>query len=194
MKKKYIYTIEINDIGDEVGLYDERACQSYESLDDAVETARKIADEYVSSKSAIEVTVYSGEYEDESGNVFGEPADIYCATNLSVPDSMEARMRAGYENLLLDYYSGDRKVDWEYTEYGGEKFRSAVVTSPFRGDNCADMLIVDASIYGVMFDQYGDPVDKEAAAFDSLVTAYVPGDWFDLSMSEFIGNIKRTFN
>jgi hypothetical protein len=45
-----------------------------------------------------------------------------------------------------------------------------------------------------MFDQYGDPVDKEAEAFDRLVTAYVPGDWFDLSESEFVGNIRRTFN
>lgn len=103
--KKNIFTIDVSDIINEEGIMDARTCVDYNSEDEAINVAKEIANDFSSDNNVIEISVFAGEYENENGDVFGEPFDIFTATNVSKEKSVAARKQANYVKETVDYYA-----------------------------------------------------------------------------------------
>ena len=192
--KKEIWTIDLSDIVNEVGIIDVACVKNYYSADEAIEAAMHLVDGYVGDKRVLEATVYAGQYEDERGNITGETMDIFCATNVRPYRSSHNRSVMGFMKPYIDYYAEDPVIPCEMTEYDGKQYKSALMTSPDYFDNGADWLIVEDTVKKELFGEEGDtPVSRSAEVFDNLVHAYVIPEWFELPESEFVENVIKYF-
>lgn len=192
-QRKEIWTIDLSDIVNEEGVNHRLCAGIYEDMDSAIETAKKIVEEYVGDGRILEATVYQGEYMNESGDVLGEPYDIFTATNVSPGVSSQARMNSGFCKCYVDWYADDPAVMWKYVEYKGERYRSAIIASPFMDCDCYIMLVSN-DVNGLVIGLDGQPYDLEASVFDSKVYGYCPDEWFDLTQSEFVDNVRKNFD
>ena len=192
-QRKEIWTIDLSDIVNEEGVNHRLCAGIYEDMDSAIETAKKIVEEYVGDGRILEATVYHGEYMDESGNILGEPYDIFTATNVSPDESSSVRLDEGFCSHYVDYYAEDPAVRWEYVEYKGKKYRAATIVSPFTDCNFI-ITMVSNDVTGLIIGVDGQPYDQDASAFDSKVYGYCPDEWFDLTQSEFVDKVRKYFD
>lgn len=108
MAKNYFYEVYATDVVDGEDVTPMANRISYYHEIEAINDAISIADSFKNDDRVIEVTVYAGEWEDFNGNVFGEPFDIYTATNVSKEKSKLAREQNNFVKTTgLDYYAGE---------------------------------------------------------------------------------------
>lgn len=107
MKNKEIFTIQIDNVADEEmgDLTPMYLCVSFYDLDEAINAAIDYLKANKDSEEVLEAVVYAGEYEDENGNVFGEPMDVWIGTNKDAETFREARKEASYLSTTANYYA-----------------------------------------------------------------------------------------
>lgn len=104
MKTK-IFTISATNLKTEEEVYDVLAMVDYFSGEAAIAAARELAEKCNTSYDEVcNVTVFAGEYKTESGDILGEPMDIYTISSKSKEVTIEARKRVGYASLEVDEY------------------------------------------------------------------------------------------
>lgn len=105
-EKQEVFTLDAIDITLDEGIDDMRFCgQVYHSADEAIVAAEECADYYSDDDDVILVSVYGNQFEDGKGNTFGEPVEIYAASNKDKKTTMLARRQSGYVNPEVDYYA-----------------------------------------------------------------------------------------
>ena len=106
--KKEIFTIDGFNIETEEDASDMKYCGVvYYSEDEAVKAAREYAEICANSyEEVIIVTVFGGEYETSSGDIYGEPYDIYSISSKDKETTIAARREAGYTSVEVDEYVG----------------------------------------------------------------------------------------
>lgn len=106
--KKEIFTIDGLNIETEEDASDMKYCGAvYYSEDEAVKAAREYAEMCAGSyEEVIIVTVFGGEYETSSGDIYGEPYDIYSISSKDKETTIAARREAGYTSAEVDEYVG----------------------------------------------------------------------------------------
>ena len=110
--KKEIFTISAFDIENDVDVSDMQYCgRTYNNIDDAITSATEFAQFLVDYGSVVIVTVYAGEYENENGDIFGEPQDVYSVSNSDNKTTAIARKRSGYVRSDVDAYSVSPSLD-----------------------------------------------------------------------------------
>ena len=107
---KDVFTIDLFRIdadGEEDRIDDMAASQTYYSEDDAIEDAKKIIDGYKDDDGVVFAVVMAGEREKPSGDIVGEPFDIYWASSSDKATTAEYRKEAGYAayDNAMDYYA-----------------------------------------------------------------------------------------
>ena len=109
-----VYTIDLTRIssdGYEEGIDDMQAAQIFYDEDDAIKTAKELADSYQDDDDVVQVTVMAGQYETPSG-IFGEPFDIFTASSSDSKTTAEYRKKANYVKATgLDYYANGGKAE-----------------------------------------------------------------------------------
>lgn len=103
-EKKEVFTINAFDIENEEDVTEMKYSVDYYSEDEAVEAAREMAKDFIDFGSVVMVSVFAGEYEDENGNVFGDPEAIYTISNSDRETTSIARKAAGYVSEYVDEY------------------------------------------------------------------------------------------
>ena len=104
--RKEVFTIDAFDIEKEEDVSDMQYCgKIYYDIDDAIASATEFAQSFVDYGSVVMVSVYAGEYQTESGDIFGEPIDVYTISNSDKRTTSIARKRAGYVGLEVDDYA-----------------------------------------------------------------------------------------
>ena len=100
-----IYTITVTDEISCEDLTQIKYAKDYESLDSAIDAARKAINEFPAPDySFVEAYVFAGEYRDSFGNALGEPEAVYVISNLNEEDTAKEREKLGYCNLTADEY------------------------------------------------------------------------------------------
>jgi hypothetical protein len=101
-----VFTIDAFDIENEIDVGDMQYCgQTYYNIDDAIASATEFAQSLVDYGSVVMVTVYAGEYQSESGDIFGEPQDVYTISNSDRRTTAIARKKAGYVTGKVNDYA-----------------------------------------------------------------------------------------
>ena len=77
----------------------------YFSEEECVEDARNAAKECVSWPDVIEFSVMAGEYQTESGNVFGDPFVVFTISSSDKWTTKSLREKCGYCSLFVDEYA-----------------------------------------------------------------------------------------
>ena len=103
-----------------INLFDEISCEDltptkysidYESMDSAIEAARKAIAEFPAADySLVEATVFAGEYRDSFGNGLGEPEAVYVISNQNEMETRCIRAALGYTNPKVDEYAEESKI------------------------------------------------------------------------------------
>ena len=103
--KRDIFTLNILDIIKEESIDDMQYTRgTYYTLDDAIDAAKEIARHHADYETVVNIFVMAGEYETETGDVYGEPEAIYCISNKGRKETAMARKKAGYSRLDVDDY------------------------------------------------------------------------------------------
>ena len=106
---KDIFTLDLTRIdadGDEEGLDDMQAAQTFYDEDDAIKAAKELADSYKDDDGVVQVIVMAGEQEKPNGDIVGEPFDIFTASSSDSATTAKYREKAGYTKTDgLDYYA-----------------------------------------------------------------------------------------
>ena len=112
---KDIFTLDLTRIdadGDEEGLDDMQAAQTFYDEDDAIKAAKELADSYKDDDDVVQVTVMAGEQEKPNGDIVGEPFDIFTASSSDSATTAKYREKAGYTKTDgLDYYAKGGKSE-----------------------------------------------------------------------------------
>lgn len=104
--RKEVFTISAFNIENEEDVSDMRYCgQTYYNIDDAIASATEFAQSLIDYGSVVMVTVYAGEYQTESGDIFGEPQDVYTISNNDRRTTAIARKKAGYVTDKVNDYA-----------------------------------------------------------------------------------------
>ena len=103
-----------------ISLFDEISCEDltpikysvdYDSMDSAIESARKAIAEFPASDySLVEATVFAGDYRDSFGNGLGEPEAVYVISNQNEMETRCVRAALGYANPKVDEYTEESKI------------------------------------------------------------------------------------
>jgi len=105
-----VFTIDLYRIdadGEEEGLDDMAASKIYYSDEDAIKDAQGIVDGYKDDAGVVFAVVMGGEVEKPSGDIVGNPIDIYWASSsdkATTSDFREKARYAAYDNAM-DYYA-----------------------------------------------------------------------------------------
>ena len=117
---KDIYTLDLTRIdgeGNEEGLDDMQAAQTFYDEDDAIKAAKELADSYKDDDDVVQVTVMAGEQEKPNGDIVGESFDIFTASSSDSVTTAEYREKAGYAKTDgLDYYAKGGKPESKKSE------------------------------------------------------------------------------
>lgn len=108
-KSKEVYTVNLYNITEDEPI--ETVLPNYYSEGDAIKIAIECLHDFDPTDDVIEATVFAGEYEDENGDVYGEPTDIYTISNQDRETTMQARKKAGYTQLEVNRYLGESLAD-----------------------------------------------------------------------------------
>ena len=111
---KDIFTLSLRRIskdGNEETIDDMKASKTYYSDEEAVNAAKSFADDYSTEDDVVLVTVYAGEKEMSSGDIYGEPVDIYTASSSDKSTTAEYRKKANYVSSDVDYYAKETLVN-----------------------------------------------------------------------------------
>lgn len=101
-----IFTLSATNLRTENEIFDALAVVDYFTEESAISAARELAKKLSANFDDVcQVTVYSGEYKKESGDVCGEPVDIYTISSKSKSETAKARRDAGYVKLEVDEYN-----------------------------------------------------------------------------------------
>ena len=103
--KKEIFTINVFNVDKEEDVTPMYCAVPYYDIDETIEMAERQAESLTDDDDLIEVRVMAGEYENENGEIWGEPEVIYTASNSSKEHTMEIRKEQGYCSLEVDYYA-----------------------------------------------------------------------------------------
>lgn len=130
-----IFTLNAVDLTTDDGIDDmQYTSQTYYSEEEAIEAAKDMASAYSDWDNVINISVMAGEYELPSGDVYGEPYDIYTLSNKDEETTRSAREKSGYTRHDVDGYpnlneSKLKKIIKESVKkvlkevrYGGEEF------------------------------------------------------------------------
>ena len=119
---KDIYTLGLTRIdadGDEEGLDDMQAAQSFYDEDKAIQAAKELADSYSDYDDVVLVSVFAGEQEKPNGDIVGEPFDIFTASSSDSATTAKYREKASYvQTDGLDYYAKGDKSEAKKKYYG----------------------------------------------------------------------------
>lgn len=113
--KTMIFTISAANITDETAC-DFDCKESYEiyySIDKAISAAIDVAKSLSDEEDVYNVSVFSGEYQDDMGNIFGEPYDVYTFSNKNKQTTFKARINAGYVRGVVDGYVTNGEFEFE---------------------------------------------------------------------------------
>lgn len=110
-KGRDIFTLRAEDIMSEEDVTPMNCSHTYDSFDEAVNDAVKLANSWSDDDSVINIFVMAGEYETPSGDIYGEPEAVYCASNKPKKETIIARKKAGYNNFDVDYYTGTNQIN-----------------------------------------------------------------------------------
>ena len=117
---KDVYTLDLTRIdgeGNEEGLDDMQAAQTFYDEDDAIKAAKELADSYKDEDDVVQVTVMAGEQEKPNGDIVGEPFDIFTASSSDSVTTAKYREKAGYSKTDgLDYYAKGGKPESKKSE------------------------------------------------------------------------------
>ena len=102
--EREVFTINAFDIVDEESYDCSKTIVLYYDLDVAIDAAREVSKDYWDYENPVEVTVFGGEYQDESGDILGGPFDIYTVAAYSKEEF--DRTSVGYASAYLDDYKG----------------------------------------------------------------------------------------
>lgn len=160
---KDIYTLDLTRIdgdGNEEGLDDMQAAQSFYDEDEAITAAKELADSYKDDEDVVQVTVMAGEQEKPNGDIVGEPFDIFTASSSDSETTAKYREKAGYTKTDgLDYYAKGGKSESKKSEglppkkLGDRRYRS-------RADLINKMKILGATEITTR-DQYDEICSKQ---------------------------------
>lgn len=100
-----IFTLNAVDLTTDEGFNDmQYTSQTYYSEQEAIEAAKDMANTYSDWDGVINISVMAGEYELPSGDVYGEPYDIYTVSNKDDETTRSAREKSGYVRHDVDDY------------------------------------------------------------------------------------------
>lgn len=100
-----IFTLNAVDLTTDEGFDDmDYTSETYYSEEEAIEAAKDMASAYSDWDNVINISVMAGEYELPSGDVFGEPYDIYTVSNKDEETTRSAREKSGYTRHDVDGY------------------------------------------------------------------------------------------
>lgn len=104
--RREVFTISAFNIENEEDVSDMQYCgQTYYDIDDAIVSATEFAQSLIDYGSVVMVTVYAGEHQTESGDIFGEPQDVYTISNSDRRTTAIARKKCGYSRSDVDAYA-----------------------------------------------------------------------------------------
>lgn len=100
-----IFTLSPTNLRTEEEIFDALAVVDYFTEESAINAARELAQKCAKNyEDVCTVTVFAGEYKKETGDVVGEPHDIYTISSKCAELTAEARRNAGYVRLEVDEY------------------------------------------------------------------------------------------
>lgn len=113
---KDIFTLDLTRIdadGDEEGLDDMQAAQTFYDEDDAIKVAKELADFYKDDDGVVQVIVMAGEQEKPNGDIVGDSFDIYWASSSDKQTTTDYRKKARYAafDTKMDYYAKGGKSE-----------------------------------------------------------------------------------
>lgn len=113
---KDIFTLDLTRIdadGDEEGLDDMQAAQTFYDEDDAIKAAKELADSYKDDDGVVQVIVMAGEQEKPNGDIVGDSFDIYWASSSDKQTTADYRKKARYAAFdnKMDYYAKGGKSE-----------------------------------------------------------------------------------
>lgn len=167
---KDIYTLDLTRIdgdGNEEGLDDMQAAQSFYDEDGAIKAAKELADSYKDYNDVVQVTVMAGEQEKPNGDIVGEPSDIFTASSSDSETTAKYREKAGYTKTDgLDYYAKGGKSE------GNDDYKGC------KGKDCKGEAkkSEDASVHELEFvdiDEVNSASDFEKIVYDAITR----GSW-----------------
>ena len=118
--KTMIFTIGVTNITDECAC-DFDCKETYEIFyteEEAITAAVNVAKALADDDSVYGVSVFGGEYQDDNGNILGEPYDIYTISNKDRKTTTSARLDNGYVKAGVDAYISNGEI-----EVWGKKFK-----------------------------------------------------------------------
>lgn len=118
---KDIFTLDLTRIdadGDEEGLDDMQAAQTFYDEDDAIKAAKELADSYKDDDGVVQVIVMAGEQEKPNGDIVGDSFDIYWASSSDKQTTADYRKKARYAAFdnKMDYYAKGGKSEAKKSE------------------------------------------------------------------------------
>lgn len=100
-----IFTLNAVDLTTEEGFDDmQYTAKTYYSEEEAIKAAKEMANKYSDLDGIINISVMAGEYELPSGDVYGEPYDIYTVSNKDEETTRSTRGKSGYVRHDVDEY------------------------------------------------------------------------------------------
>lgn len=113
---KDIFTLDLTRIdadGDEEGLDDMQAAQTFYDEDAAIKAAKELADSYKDDDGVVQVIVMAGEQEKPNGDIVGDSFDIYWASSSDKQTTADYRKKARYAafDTKMDYYAKGGKSE-----------------------------------------------------------------------------------
>lgn len=103
--KKDVFTIDVFNVNFETDITPVCLLIPFYDLDKAINKAKLQAELLSDADDVIEVRVMAGEYENEKGEIWGEPEVVFTASNSTKEQTMNARKEQGYCSLEVDYYA-----------------------------------------------------------------------------------------
>lgn len=109
-----VYTISVTNISTEdCDLDCKETYDVYYSVDKAISAAIDVAKKLADDEYVYNISVFGGEYQNESGAIFGEPYDIYTLSNKDKETTISARLNSGYVKGEVDGYVSNGEIEFE---------------------------------------------------------------------------------
>lgn len=180
---KDIFTLDLTRIdsdGDEEGLDDMQAAQTFYDEDDAIKAAKELADSYKDDDDVVQVTVMAGEQEKPNGDIVGEPFDIFTASSSDSATTAKYREKAGYTKTDgLDYYAKGGKSEAKKKYYGyGKDDAIDKEDNDFMWQVAYDWFVdkLPGKLARYADKAVTDVIDKDSRAYEEIVTM---DDYYD---------------
>ena len=112
--KVLVYTISVTNISTEDCDFNCRETYDvYYSVDKAISGAIDVAKKLADDEYVYNISVFGGEYQNESGDIFGEPYDMYTLSNKDKETTISTRLLGGYVKGEVDGYVSNGEIEFE---------------------------------------------------------------------------------